>query len=337
MRVFITVVNIKTFLMLGFFFVLNFKSVACFQGMEKMLNDGTVYAVHDSKSDIPHGYEFLNENSYKTLKYKTKIKELDSLYLSTSNIEFLQDKALVQVISLDYKNAISTYLEIEKIKPGLYETAANIGTTYELVGDNKKALQWIKKAIAIDSSSHEYSEWIHVNILEAKINGLKTFTSLDLIDTDFGKDSIPVTTLSKVKLQKLYNEIKYQLNERMTFIKPKDAIIAQLLFDLGNIAYLLNNAHAVNILFDRAYDYGYPIKKQLTVTSKADQTSTQTNGLIVKKGGSLEKQGAIKNTQALIATNPSENYWATSIFWGLMFVSLAIIVVVLYKKNKKLN
>ena len=87
------------------------------------------------------------------------------------DLDYLSDKGFVLIISGRYSEAIDLYLQIEKLEPNRYSTASNIGTAYEMIGENEKALHWIKRAVAIDPASHDNSEWIHVNILEAKIHG----------------------------------------------------------------------------------------------------------------------------------------------------------------------
>ncbi len=132
-----------------------------------------------------------------------------------------------------------------------------MGTVYELLGQNKLALQWIKKAVKIDPTSHDHSEWLHVKILEAKIAGEHLITNQFLIGTDFGADTLPKTKLSSEKLQELRNAIYYQLNERVSFIKPKDKIVALLLFELGNICAITDDATSALRIYDRAKEYGY--------------------------------------------------------------------------------
>lgn len=324
----------KTFLLLIVLTLINNNTFACLQRLHQHLSDGHVYGLKAS-GETPSGHHLIRDSNE---GFDERIQSFDSLYRSTKKINYLQDKALLQIISKQYYNAISTYLEIEKINPNLYETAANIGTTYELVGDNIKALQWINKAIAIDSSSHDYSEWIHANILEAKIKGFSTFTSLALIETHFGYESIPISKLSEEKLMKLYNEIKFQLNERMTFIKPKDAIIAQLLFDMGNIAYLLKKEKAVNRLFDMAYEYGYPVKKQLIIPLDISFISNNKEAIMkFRQELKNEKSILFKKVNYAVLSIPNRNNWVVKFFCGLMFVSATIVAgaVVLYKMNKR--
>lgn len=53
--------------------------------------------------------------------------------------------------------------------PDEYIIIANLGTAYELDGQLKNALKFIKKGYEINPTSHYGSEWIHIKILEAKI------------------------------------------------------------------------------------------------------------------------------------------------------------------------
>ena len=65
--------------------------------------------------------------------------------------------------------AIEALKELEAEQPGDYVTAANLGTAYELAGKNEDALHWIKEAIRRNKDSHWKTEWLHVDILEAKL------------------------------------------------------------------------------------------------------------------------------------------------------------------------
>src|SRR5258708_7777149 len=67
------------------------------------------------------------------------------------------------------EEAVTLLNQLEKEKPGEYFIAANLGTAYELSGNNEEALKWIKEGIHRDPTSHEGTEWLHVKILEAKI------------------------------------------------------------------------------------------------------------------------------------------------------------------------
>jgi tetratricopeptide (TPR) repeat protein len=179
---------------------------------------------------VPKGHQF------KIKDFAGLILDLEKGYKKTNDIDYLSDKGYVLIIQGKYQEALKLYLEIEKIKPNRYSTASNLGTLYELMGENEKAYSWIKKSIKINADSHEGSEWLHLKILEAKIQKLQNPTGEFLISTNFGSAINPKTLLSDEELIKLKDALYYQLNERISFIKPKDYIIAVLLFELGNIS-----------------------------------------------------------------------------------------------------
>ncbi|HEY9045937.1 MAG TPA: hypothetical protein VIN08_08575 [Ohtaekwangia sp.] len=224
---------------------------ACLNGETMVLKNGMLL-YEDAQTNVPYGHDFYSYD----LDIEN-IRELDSLYRATNDLDYLSDKGVILIIFNKYKEAIDLYLEIEKMQPGRYATASNIGTAYELMGDNENALKWIKRAVEIDSTSHYNSEWIHVKILEAKIKGETYITTQHLLNADFGDDEFPTSELTKKELGVLSLALYYQLNERISFIKSNDKIVAQLLFDLGNIAYL--SGHYEDALEDYrlAEKYGY--------------------------------------------------------------------------------
>lgn len=236
------------FLLLLFMSFLN--SYACLNGDSKILKSGE-YLYYDIHNDYPTGHNINTEH------LEDFLKNLDSLFLITKDLDYLSDKGLVWILQEKYHEAIELYHEIEKLDPHRYSTASNLGTAYELIGNNEQALFWIKKAVNIDPSSHFNSEWIHVKILEAKLKGESAFNTQFLLNTDFGTSIYPKRNLSLKVLNYLYKELNYQLNERMTFIKSEDPLVAQLLFDLGNIAFIQKKYNYAANIYDSAQNYGY--------------------------------------------------------------------------------
>ncbi|MGE6221694.1 tetratricopeptide repeat protein [Nubsella zeaxanthinifaciens] len=243
------------------------------------LKDGT-YLFEDREGYVPYGH------SYYTEDFEKALKQLDSLYRKTNDLDYLSDKGLVLILLKRYNEAVQLYLEIEKLQSDRYSTASNIGTAYELLGDNQQALNWIKKAIKINPNSHEGSEWIHVKILEAKIKGKAFITTQFLLNTDFGIAAKPQSNLTKPELQKLLRALYYQLNERVSFVKPKEKIIALLLFDLGNTAFLLGNYDDAIQDYKLSIQYGFNkqlIAKRLEEAKKLSMPPEQLNKVVIQK------------------------------------------------------
>lgn len=230
------------------------------------------------QGQVPQGHR-INE-----IQYESILSELENQWKITKDITYLSDYGVVLIFQGKYKEAKEIYLKIEKTDSGRYATASNLGTVYELLGQNEMALQWIKEALKRDSTSHHNSEWIHVKILEAKIGGIKFINSQFLLNTDFGTDINPKTLLSKDSLSKLRAQLYYQLNERMTFIKSNDKIVASLLFDLANINYLLGNPIDAKTIYKKAKNYGY----DYPVLQKRMQLFDQKENVLMGNGSSTK-------------------------------------------------
>lgn len=141
--------------------------------------------------------------------------------------------------------ALDILTAIAKRMPDDYTIAANLGTCYELVGQNEAALGWIKKGIRLNPQSHQGSEWVHIKILEAKIalaknpDWLKTNKVLALPgqivpvkkEAVEGKEKKSDFTYSH--FDSLERHVIYQLRERLPFMTPPDALMAAVLKELA--------------------------------------------------------------------------------------------------------
>lgn len=239
----------------------SFNTYACLNGEKYVMKNGQ-YLFMDYDDNLPFGHNFILGKFAERSKF-----ELDSLYRKTKDLDYLSDKGYILILEEKYDEALKLYIKIEKLEPNRYSTASNIGTLYELMGNNKEALKWINKSIAINPKSHNGSEWLHSRILEAKINGEKSQTAKFLLNTDFGKEIRPVSKLDTIQLNKLDKSLSYQLNERISFIKPKDNIIAILLFELGNIKMIKGEFNTAKPILEEAKKYGFNsniLEKRLT-------------------------------------------------------------------------
>lgn len=185
-------------------------------------------------------------------------------------------KAIKEIIEKKYDEAIEKLLEIERETPNRYETASNLGTAYELNGNNRLAIKWINEGIKRNKDSHLGTEWLHVLILKTKIKLQKDSHYLDknhIIDLPNSFDEEATININS-KLYTISNIRKalfYQLRERMIFIKPKNLIVADLLYCFAKIeeqTTVLNEAEA---LLDMATEYGF--KNKLNIEEIHSSTS----------------------------------------------------------------
>ncbi len=188
------------------------------------------------------------------------LRKAEITYKRSGKLTDYSDYGVMLCYNNQYQAAKIVFKEIESRSPGLYATAANLGTTYELLGIDDSALYWIKKAISVEPGSHYGSEWIHVKILEAKIKAKGNsnyFETHEVLDLDFGNNTIPRYKSQTMENDQLEAHLLFQLSERMTFIKPKDVIMGQLLFDLANTCLIENDTKSANKNFRLAIEYGY--------------------------------------------------------------------------------
>lgn len=165
------------------------------------------------------------------------------------------------------KEAVPVLEEAERKRPGQYFTAANLGTAYELSGENQKALDWIKEGVSRNEGSHFGTEWLHVKILEAKLalekdgGWLKRHSVLG-VDFRAGENTQQPERLATDHLgrRKSLAEIEYalihQLHERLEFVKPPDPVVADLLFDLSNVLALTRTSEHAKAVYELSRSYG---------------------------------------------------------------------------------
>lgn len=286
-------------------------------------NDILLYEDDHTREQVdlfPYGHNIRNAAYYLPI-----IEELYKVYDETKDLDYLSDVGYIYILIGRYQEAINLYLEIEEKEPDRYSTASNIGTTYELIGENEKALYWIKKSVQIDPNSHWDSEWLHIKILEAKIKGEQYITSDFLLGTNFGKGAKPTSELPKDSLINLMYSISYQLNERVTFIKGENKIVAQLLFDLANVFTILNQ-----------YPYDNPVKTfELSKEYGFDDPIIQKRiNYIIEIQEKAESDNKLHNRVVKSVTKVSENN--PSLFYSLTFGTLTLfILLVIIKLRKK--
>jgi tetratricopeptide (TPR) repeat protein len=304
----------KIFALLSFVLLFTVVSYACINGETITLKDGTVISEDHPGGIIPHGHMLFPHN------YQKKLTELDSLWKRTNDIDYLSDYGIVLILLKKYEEAREVFTGIEKIKPGRYATASNLGTLYELMGDNENALRWIKRSVEIDPASHKSSEWLHVNILEAKIRGEQFITSDFLLNNNFGSQPKPESTLSREELLKLRDALYYQLNERVSFIKPKDRIVAELLFQLGNVSVLTNARKEAVSIYNQAIAYGY---NDPLVEARLKYLGEKTVAV---------KDTLVKENKVLVKGEKRSNF----LVWTIAGVFVMVAIFMITRRRKKI-
>ncbi|MDB6028377.1 MAG: tetratricopeptide repeat domain protein, partial [Verrucomicrobiales bacterium] len=222
------------------------------------------------------------------------------------------------------QEAVTLLEGLEKEKPGQYTIAANLGTAYELSGNNAQALHWISEGIRRDATSHEGTEWLHVKILEAKIaqekdaDYFKKHSVLNLSPETIEKQSDMKIGDQSVTLLQLRDALFFQLKERLQFVKQPDPAVASLFFDFAAVAAATNTLESATILLEMALKFGYPpdrvqplleVYKQRISAREAKEEAVET-----------EARAAVKAN------------WLKA---AILCIPIVVIVVILYRQVRR--
>ena len=186
-----------------------------------------------------------------------KLDSLDALAATNgASYENLSDRGVVLVYLGRYEEAIAQFRKLQSKGFDGYAVCANIGTAFELIGQNDSALYYIREAVRQNPTAHEGSEWIHVKVLERKVAWQKDPTIKgSLLGVDFGDGELPVEPKG-IDLREFRRHLRYQLQERMTFVRAPDPVVGELLFELGNVEALLNSVECAVDVYKVAAEYG---------------------------------------------------------------------------------
>lgn len=168
-----------------------------------------------------------------------RLVEMEVKYKKTKDHKLLSDIAWVKIKLGKAQEMIPVLDSLYRLYPNDYNIIANLGTAYELEGNNDKSLELIKKAIAINPKSHFNSEWIHIKILEAKLKNESSLSELIGLNANsftyqydhWIKDQI----FAESKADSIMLSIAYQLHERIHFVKAPNKIVGQLLLDFADL------------------------------------------------------------------------------------------------------
>jgi tetratricopeptide (TPR) repeat protein len=222
------------------------------------LDEQDLQGQHVTVSEVPEPSWTFSDSAD---RWRDNLMELDQ---RPESVETRNDRGVCLAHLGRARESLAIFEQIEKETPGRYETATNMGTCYELVGDNRQALTWIKEGIRRNPNSHEATEWLHVKILEAKLalardpGWLKTHSVLGY---DFGREprpQIPRGLESKSEQARVRKALEYQLSERVPLVPPPDAIVGDLLFDLGNLRAIDTSVQRGQVWLDYSLQYQPP-------------------------------------------------------------------------------
>lgn len=201
--------------------------------------------------------------------------EMEASLRGATNFNDRSDYAVALLYLGRNAEAVKSLKELEQEKPDQYFIAANLGTAYELSGNNEEALRWINEGIRRNPEDHNGTEWLHAKILEAKIARQKDaayFEKHSVLELQPGALGETIVAGGKSYAPgELIKAIEYQLGERLQFVKTPDPAVASLLFDYATIEAVFRSMESAKHILKMAGEYGYPAPKIEALTADFDR------------------------------------------------------------------
>jgi tetratricopeptide (TPR) repeat protein len=232
------------------------------------------------------------DSNYLAYMKNEKIVDIKSLfrdyvYDHSNPVGEANDKAVQTLLLGNASKAVEMLEKIEHENPGFYYTAANLGTAYELAGNDSKALEWILEGIRRNPESHMKTEWLHARILEAKIklqeqpDWFKT-TTITMIELDrINEADYEISTAQGIQnMGDVRFALYEQLSVRMLLVKPRDGIVAQLLIELAHLEHILGFQESTIGILNLAINYG---ESEATVSALRKKAESVIKGTIFSR------------------------------------------------------
>ena len=235
------------------------------------------YWINGFFDDVKQSYTLLTDSVFYFAGKKSAKKDWpNNETLLKNHYRLLSDYAWHEIRVGDKNYAVRLLEKLYALFPNEYNILANLGTAYELIGNNSKALELLRRAVEINPGSHEKSEWIHIKILEQKLTSPPNYASIiDLKIKDFPTWLRNDTYQFPQNPEALKKQIAYHLHERISLIKAPDPIISQLLLDFADIVSKQDGNTAAIPFYDYANTYADPsLKKVISNRKKTLSTAT---------------------------------------------------------------
>ena len=262
------------------------------------------YLLNGNKGAYPYWHQGFFDVSLNVRKDSLKKIGLDKL-----DPKGLSDYAVLELKVGDRKKALELMEQLYAKHPNEYNIIANLGTAYELAGNDAKALELLKKAVAINPISHHGSEWIHIAILEQKLGSKQYDQIINLGIKDYPQWLNDKSYAFTRPADSLKIQIAYQLHERIAFIGWPDSVIGQLVLDFADIVAKTESKDTAVAFYDYALKYNPGLQQTIAA----------------RKAFLQEEKKTVQNTFR----------WA-SVVWAIPLISFVLIFLA-WLRNMKRN
>lgn len=196
----------------------------------------------------PNGPFIVSFDGQKKDRWRDVINDIEKIKHPNQNEK--QDLAVAYAHTGRTEEALVILKNLEEVNP-TGPTASNLGSLYELLGEDELALEFIQKSIERNNVLHEGTEWLHVAILKSKINLKKDPSYLvnnSVAGFNFGSGSLPEFPQinqkdnhgQPVNFAEGHKALSYQIEERLDLYPKEDPVLSDLIYDFAQLDFLLN-------------------------------------------------------------------------------------------------
>lgn len=191
-----------------------------------------IYAVDSSGQSHFITHRFFSNISFNQKVIAERLKGLQVQFGKKNySKENISDYGAYLLMAGKTEEGLTLFRALSTKYPDVYAINANTAVAYELAGNIDSAYYWEKRAIAIDPKAHQQSEWLHLKILEAKLQLAKdpdwclanTVTNIDEL---FDKEP--------ANRDEFLEAFGHQLSERLPFTYGEDRAFGKMLYEFGN-------------------------------------------------------------------------------------------------------
>lgn len=241
---------------------------------------------------------------------EAKYQQIIDVLLKKDEFKLLSDYAWYELRVGNKQRALLLLEQLYTLHPNEYNIVINLGTAYEVNGNNAKALELVRKAVDLNGSAHHKSEWIHIKILEQKLSIPADYKKIiNLGITDFAKWIINDQYVFPQAPDSLKVQLAFQLHQRISFTNPPDSIVAQLVLDFADIVAKHDGSVSAIPFYDYAAKY-------------ADRSSNETIA---------ERKKILSATK----TEIEGTFRRAAIVWAIPLIALVIIFIAWLRSLRK--
>lgn len=173
------------------------------------------------------------------------------------------DDAVRLIFAGKAAEAVTRLTDLDRKVPENYWISANLAAACELSGDLPAAQRWVEKALAINPGAHEGTEWMHANVIRARLAlekdpaWLKTHTISGIpVEGDLPSGFTLTEAGQTHSLEDVHRALMAHTFARLIFVKPQDTVAASLLTELARVEARLIAMENGMALLTLAEEYG---------------------------------------------------------------------------------